>query len=291
MDQKILLEENQRGISYTAFYTCARRAEESMRSDALIQDKYAAKLAGRAGQKFLEIADDKLSKDSMHVNNPALLRFMGYRTYILDSLLLKTIKENNITQIVNLACGLDTRPYRLNLDSHIKFYELDYNAVIYYKRQVLENEKARPTCELHSLGVDLTEGTQWVEKLKGNGFDSNKPCVFITEGLLYYLNDRDDIPALLNRISALSAKGSYIIGDMFSSSMMEASPTKIMVAILNSTYQTEFKSCSDSFAKVLEGYGWEGKNLLISPNRPEKYEERESLDIPAKYLFYGIKSI
>jgi len=286
MSKDIKIDEH--GISSTAYYVCAQRARETERSDRIIVDPYARVLAGEVGKIFLEQMDLALKFDEMQRNSPVLQRFMAYRTFILDSLLLKAIKENNIKQVVNIACGLDTRPYRLQLENTVQFFELDFPAVIRRKQQVLQGiqPNPKPTCALHSIEVDLTE-SHWKDTLIKNGFEPTKPCVFITEGLLYYLT-QEQIRTLLVHISQLSSVNSYIIGDMFSPKMMETSPMKIFVDMLNK-YDTKIVTWSDNFAEVLKLFGWEGDNLLIDPSNEKKYSKRSVMDIPAKYMFWGKK--
>jgi len=281
-----LMDEH--GISSTAYYVCAQRARETDRPDRIIVDPYARVLAGEVGKTFLEQMDLALKNDEMQRSTPVLQRFMAYRTFILDSLLLKAIKDNNIKQVVNVACGLDTRPYRLQLENTVQFFELDFPAVIRRKQQVLQGiqPNPKPTCTLHSLEVDLTE-SHWKDSLIKNGFQPTEPCVFITEGLLYYLT-REQIRILLVHISQLSAVNSYIIGDMFSPKMMETSPMRTLVDMLKK-YDTKIVTWNDNFVEVLKPFGWEGDNLLIDPSNEKNYSKRLVMDIPAKYMFWGKK--
>jgi len=50
------------------------------------------------------------------------MRFVGHRTVLLDDIINKAVFQTNIKQIVNLGCGLDTRPYRMNLPADLKFF-------------------------------------------------------------------------------------------------------------------------------------------------------------------------
>jgi len=56
--------------------------------------------------------------------------------------------------VLNLAAGLDTRPYRLPLAPTLRWVEVDFPDVIAYKQSKLAGERA--ACGLEQIGVDLT---------------------------------------------------------------------------------------------------------------------------------------
>jgi O-methyltransferase involved in polyketide biosynthesis len=57
--------------------------------------------------------------------------------------------------VVNLAAGLDTRPYRLKLSPSLKWIEVDLPAMIDYKEEILATEK--PVCVLERFRVNLAD--------------------------------------------------------------------------------------------------------------------------------------
>jgi O-methyltransferase involved in polyketide biosynthesis len=57
--------------------------------------------------------------------------------------------------VVNLAAGLDTRPYRMELPASLKWIELDLPEVLAYKEELLSAEK--PACTLGRVRVDLSD--------------------------------------------------------------------------------------------------------------------------------------
>ena len=57
-----------------------------------------------------------------------------------DHLILEQIGLG-VDMVVNLACGLDTRPLRMNLPSHLQWIEVDLPGILDYKEALLGSEK------------------------------------------------------------------------------------------------------------------------------------------------------
>src|SRR5262245_25663827 len=119
-------------ISDTALWVAHYRAMESERPDAHFRDPYAKLLAGDRGAEIVE-------------KMPAARRnawAMIVRTCIFDEVILRLIK-NGVDTVLNLAAGLDTRPYRLELPSSLQWVEVDLDAILQYKEQKLNGEQPR----------------------------------------------------------------------------------------------------------------------------------------------------
>jgi len=102
------------------------RAMESERPDALFRDPYARRLAGERGERIVA---------SMR-RGRAMAWPMIVRTAVLDELILRAIERDGVDTVLNLAAGLDTRPYRLPLPSSLRWVEADFPDV------------RRPACEI-----------------------------------------------------------------------------------------------------------------------------------------------
>src|SRR5713226_6484864 len=135
-------------ISDTARWVAMYRALESERPDALFRDPFARELAGPQGEEILR-------------RLPRARQFawpMIVRTAVMDELILRTIERDGIGTVVNLAAGLDTRPYRLPLPRALRWIEADFPDVIAYKQDQLQGE--RPAAALEQVGIDLTDVAQ-----------------------------------------------------------------------------------------------------------------------------------
>ena len=162
-------------VSDTARWVAAYRAVESARPDALFHDPYAGKLAGDHGHA--------IAKDATRVMGsgwPIIAR-----TKIMDDLVKKAVSEG-CDRILNLAAGLDTRPYRLDLPADLAWVEADLPAMIEEKNAFFASEK--PRCALSREKVDLSDGAARAAFLDRATRDAKKVLV-ITEGLLIYLEE------------------------------------------------------------------------------------------------------
>jgi len=132
-------------VSDTARWMAAYRALESERPDALFKDRFAARLAGERGR---EMAGGMLG--SVRGSSWPLV----VRTRLIDELVLKCLAEG-ADRVLNLAAGLDTRPYRLALPPTLTWVEADLPALLAEKERALAQEK--PACILRRESVDLTD--------------------------------------------------------------------------------------------------------------------------------------
>jgi len=162
-----------RNISDTARWAAVFRAEETERPDAIFRDPYAKELAGTLG---LDIANS-LPEGKNHA------WAWVARTYLFDQYIEREI-QRGADMVVNLAAGLDARPYRMNLPDSFQWVEVDLPEILNYKEEILAQEK--PACALERVRLDLTNTTARRELFQQVGKGSSKALI-ITEGLLAYL--------------------------------------------------------------------------------------------------------
>lgn len=167
-----------RNISDTARWVAFYRAMETERPDAIFQDPYARNLAGERGEQIVNTL--KRGKSQSWA--------MVIRTKLIDDILLQILASGAIDVVLNLAAGLDMRPYRLTLPSELRWIEVDLPEMTGYKEEMLGNEK--PRCQLERLRMDLAD----VSSRRGlfARISATARGVFvITEGLLAYLNEQN----------------------------------------------------------------------------------------------------
>ncbi len=92
-----------RNISDTAHWVAVYRALESERPDALFRDPFARRLAGERGARISE---------GVAFANRNAWSFVA-RTMLFDRFISDAV-ANGADMVVNLAAGLDARPYRLD---------------------------------------------------------------------------------------------------------------------------------------------------------------------------------
>jgi methyltransferase (TIGR00027 family) len=179
-----------RNISDTALWVAVYRARETERQDALFRDPFARKLAGERGE---QIAKDLLAGQRYEWPYTA-------RTVRFDQIVTEQIKQG-ADMVINLAAGLDTRPYRMELPPSLQWIEVDFPAMIDYKEQVLTGEK--PRCTLERVHLDLSDVNARRALFQRLGSNARKVLV-LTEGLLVYLT-RDEVSALGRDLAAQSS--------------------------------------------------------------------------------------
>lgn len=165
-----------RNISDTARWVAVYRAMETERSDALFRDAYARKLAGERGEEIVKsLRGGKRQAWSMIV-----------RTALIDEISLRILAGGSIDVVMNLAAGLDARPYRLALPAELRWIEADLPEMIEYKSEMLARET--PRCRLERVAADLANVSARRELFERVNASAQNVFV-ITEGLLAYLKE------------------------------------------------------------------------------------------------------
>src|SRR5437763_1250345 len=159
-------------ISDTARLVAMYRVMESERKDAIFRDPFARRLAGARGEEILAAMPKGRS----------FAWPMIVRTSLFDEIILRLAGE--IDTVLNLAAGLDARPYRLALPPSLKWIDVDLPPMIDYKRSGLAGEK--PRCDVEFVALDLADRAARRELFARVGA-SGKRVLVATEGLLVYL--------------------------------------------------------------------------------------------------------
>lgn len=161
-------------ISDTARWVAVYRAMETARPDAVFRDPFADRLAGERGHQIVE---EMPSGRSMAWP-------MIVRTAVFDEIILDAIQKRNADLVVNLAAGLDARPWRLPLPPSLRWVDVDLPGILNYKTEMLQNEK--PVCRYEAVTADLTDA-QVRQKLFAELAAGASRAIVVTEGLLVYL--------------------------------------------------------------------------------------------------------
>ncbi|MEV5839815.1 SAM-dependent methyltransferase [Nocardia sp. NPDC052112] len=173
-------------VSDTARWVAAFRATESARPDALFHDPLADRVAGERGR-------------AIAAHTPRLM-LNGWnlvtRTKLIDDLILKTIAQG-CDLVVNMAAGMDTRPYRLELPAEFPWIEADLPELVAEKNKLLTGES--PRCALTRTAVDLAD-PEARRQFLDEALAGAQRALVLTEGLVYYLSD-DDVAGLAAALS------------------------------------------------------------------------------------------
>jgi methyltransferase (TIGR00027 family) len=188
-----------RNVSDTALWVAIYRAMESERSDALFHDPYARRLGGERGEAIVrEMPGGTRMAWSMVV-----------RTALMDELIMRCVREGART-VLNLAAGLDARPYRMDLPASLRWIHVDMPDMVAYFREQMAGET--PRCRLELISADLRDAQARRDTLANAA--SEGPVLVITEGLLIYLR-AEDVAALASDLNDV-AQARWWISDLAS---------------------------------------------------------------------------
>ena len=162
MTEKIKLS----GVPETMLQTIYARAKESMGRGA-IHDRKAEEIISKLDYDFT-----LANKDSAMHNGVIA------RTIVLDRLTQTWLAENPGAVVVNIACGLDTRCYRMNGYSH--WYNLDLPETIAVRNNLLPEDGAVSQIAMSAMD-------DWGDRIIEHGI----PALVIIEGLTMYLSETD----------------------------------------------------------------------------------------------------
>jgi methyltransferase (TIGR00027 family) len=176
--------------------TAIREREHSL-PDPYLDDPYAHLLitdARHAGEQLPTL-------DELHGPSGSVV----VRGRLGDEVLKRAFAAD-VRQAVTLGAGSDTRPWRLPLEG-MRYFEIDLPGQLDAKMALL----GQPATERIPVEADLR--SDWPLSLIRAGFDPLNPTVWVLEGLLHYL-DRAQADTLRDKLSGVSARGSWMTGDV-----------------------------------------------------------------------------
>jgi methyltransferase (TIGR00027 family) len=228
-----------RGISDTARWVAYFRAQETKRADALFRDPYAERLAGAHGFQIANTLPEGNKHEWAWVA----------RTYLFDQFLSRAIQDG-ADLVVNLAAGLDARPYRMDLPATLQWVEVDLPDIVSYKKEILANEN--PRCHLERVALDLSDVAG--RRALFAKLDTRATKVVVaSEGLLIYFT-ADEVASLAEDLVAGKHFESWVI-DL-------ASPGQLRLMQRTTGKQLSEAGAAFKFgplegAKFFASYGWE----------------------------------
>ena len=185
-----------RNISDTARWVAVYRARETDRRDAVFTDPFARALAGDRGEQIA---------NAIPFGDKNEWAFIA-RTFAFDQMIDRAIGDG-VDLVVNLAAGLDARPYRMALPPSLRWVEIDLPEILDYKAEVLRSATAR--CALERVPLDLSNADARRGLFDRLGRTATRALVFC-EGLLIYLMAHE-VCALGQDLARLPSFASWIV--------------------------------------------------------------------------------
>lgn len=142
---------------------------------------------------------------------------LNSRSIFYDKYITTIIQQYNITQIILLGSGYDTRSYRIGQNIH--YYELDINSAIYNKIYAIDNDIKlnykiinNNTIQYNNNNITYIvcdfNNDNYIDLLLNNNFDKSQNTIITAEGLLYYLypNTVDKLFKSINQLTNYNTK-------------------------------------------------------------------------------------
>lgn len=177
---------NLQGVPETMLQTLYARAVYSKQKNAKFHDKNAEKIISRMDYDF-----------SLAGKDATMSKGVIARTILLDRMVGDFIKENPDCTVINIACGMDTRVYRLQEDSAVRnnmdgvrWYNLDLPETIAVRQQFLEENGNI------SMIAKSAMDEAWALEIE----EPQGKVLVIIEGLVMYLTEQE-VKQILSIIS------------------------------------------------------------------------------------------
>ena len=246
-------DEPIRDVSDTALWVAIYRAEESERKDAVFHDPYARKLAGERGQRIVA------SIPGGHAWGWPMV----VRTRVFDDIVLRAVREEGIDTVLNLAAGLDSRPWRLDLPAATRWVDVDMPGMLAYKAQGLTGET--PRCRYSARAADLREVDVRRALFAEIGSQAKRVLV-MSEGLLIYLEPHE-VAALAEDLARQPTFEKWLI-DLASPALIEMLAKRFRGP--KGLENAPFKFAPAESTAFFESHGWREREYLSTMTEGER---------------------
>ena len=160
---------NVKGVPETMIQTLYSRAKETSKENPKIKDEMAVSIVKQLDYDFSKADQDR----TMSLGVIA-------RTIVLDKMVEEYLNTHKDTIVINIACGLDTRCYRMK-GKYVRWYNLDLPETINIRKQFLK--ETGPIYQIAKSAMD--------ESYRDNIQYHGENILVIIEVLTMYLSEND----------------------------------------------------------------------------------------------------
>lgn len=160
---------NVKGVPETMIQTLYARAKETSQKNPKIKDEMAVSIVKQLDYDFSKADQDR----TMSLGVIA-------RTIVLDKMVEEYLNTHKDTIVINIACGLDTRCYRMK-GKYVRWYNLDLPETINIRKQFLK--ETGPIYQIAKSAMDES----YRDDIQYHG----ENILVIIEGLTMYLSEND----------------------------------------------------------------------------------------------------
>jgi methyltransferase (TIGR00027 family) len=141
---------------------------------------------------FAAEAVDRIDYDWKKVDKPNITRNragIALRAKQFDGWAADFVRRTPDATVLQLACGLDSRAFRLNLPAGVRWFDVDLPDVMELRRKLYDD-----TDGYRMIAASVTDAA-WLDEIP-----TDKPALIIAEGVLMYLHETD-VRQLLRRLT------------------------------------------------------------------------------------------
>ena len=179
------------GVPETMVQTLYARAKETKKQNAKIKDEIAAEIVEKLDYDF-----SKADKDN------AMTYGVIARTIVLDRMVKQYLEKHANTVVINIACGLDTRCYRMK-GKCLRWYNVDLPETMKIRSRYLA--ETGPVYQIAKSAMD----DSYIDDIDYHG----ENVLIIIEGLTMYLCEKD-IRKMFSIIEKLFKKVTVMVETM-----------------------------------------------------------------------------
>lgn len=157
------------GVPETMIQTLYARAKETEKPNAKIKDEIAVEIVGKLDYDFSNADADKMMSTGVIA-----------RTIVLDKMVGGYLDNHPNAVVVNIACGMDTRCYRMQ-GKYARWYNVDLPETMEIRRRFLT--ESDPVYQIAKSATDAS----YVDDIVYSG----ENVLVVIEGLSMYLHEND----------------------------------------------------------------------------------------------------
>ncbi|MCH6160782.1 class I SAM-dependent methyltransferase [Streptomyces marispadix] len=177
------------GVQSTMLVTLFLRAADARDAEPVLGDHFAVEAVNR------------IDYDWKKIDKPGSLRGrfgVALRAKLLDDWTAGFLRRHPDATVLHLACGLDSRAFRLELPAGVRWFDVDLPDVIELRRKLYDEDD-----RYRMIATSVTDAT-WLD-----GVPTDKPALIVAEGLLMYLEEAE-VRGLLRRLTDRFRTGELI---------------------------------------------------------------------------------
>jgi len=165
------------GVPETMIQTLYARAKESRKPNHIIYDQKAIEIVQKLDYSFSAADKDVMMSSGVVA-----------RTLLLDRMVKEYVNNHSDLVVVNIACGMDTR-----------FYRVDNGEIRWYNVDLPETIEVRQRFFIETGRVSMIAASAMDERWADEIDKENGSVLIIIEGLTMYLTEKD-VRTILNII-------------------------------------------------------------------------------------------